>query len=86
MDDVQNRLINCFSVVFPGIPTDEICQSTQLTMAKWDSIAVITLANVIEEEFGFPVDFDRLPEFDSYQRILAYVLEELQGLTCDPAQ
>lgn len=86
MDDVQNRLTNCFSAVFPGVPAAEIRQSTQVTMAKWDSIAVITLANVIEEEFGFPVDFDRLPEFDSYQKILAYVLEELHGLTCDPAQ
>jgi acyl carrier protein len=78
MDDVQNRLTNCFETVFPGVPVDEIPQSTQLTISTWDSVAVITLANVIEEEFGFQVDFDRLPEFDSFERILAYVRGELQ--------
>lgn len=83
MDDLQNRLSNCFSVVFPGVPTDEIRRSTQSTISKWDSIAVVTLANVIEEEFGFPVNFDRLPEFDSFERILAYINEEVQGLPRD---
>ena len=78
MDEVQNRLMNCFSAVFPGLSVDEIRQSTQSTLYKWDSVAVITLANMIEEEFEFPVDFDRLPEFDSYQRILAYIQLELQ--------
>lgn len=78
MDEIQSRLTNCFSVVFPGVSTDEIRQSTQSTIPKWDSVAVITLANVIEEEFGFSMDFDRLPELDSFQRMLTYVHEELQ--------
>ncbi len=78
MVEVENRLMNCFSAVFPGLSADEIRQSTQSTLYKWDSVAVITLANMIEEEFEFPVDFDRLPEFDSYQHILAYIHLELQ--------
>lgn len=78
MDDIQNRLTTCFSAVFPGVSIDEIRRSTQSTIPKWDSVAVITLANVIEEEFGFSVDFDRLPELDSFQRMLAYINEELQ--------
>jgi acyl carrier protein len=78
MDELQNRLTKCFSAVFPGVPADEIRQCSQSTISKWDSVAVITLANVIEEEFEFQVDFDRLPEFDSFQRILAYVHGELQ--------
>ena len=78
MDNIQNRLTNCFSAIFPGVSTDEIRQSTPLTIPKWDSVAAITLANMIEEEFKFSVDFDRLPELDSFQRILAYIREELQ--------
>jgi acyl carrier protein len=73
MDDVLNRLTNCFETVFPGVPVGDIPQSSQLTISTWDSVAVITLANVIEEEFGFQVDFDRLPELDSFDRFLSYI-------------
>jgi len=78
MDNVQNRLTNCFETVFPDLPVNEIAQSSQSALSAWDSIAVITLVNVIEEEFGFQVDFDRLPELDSFDRILSYVRGELQ--------
>jgi acyl carrier protein len=83
MDNIQNRLTNCFIVVFPGVSLDEILQSSQSTSSRWDSIAVITLANLIEEEFGFQVNFDRLPEFDCFEHVLAYVREELQGQACE---
>ncbi|HEY2646196.1 MAG TPA: acyl carrier protein [Candidatus Acidoferrales bacterium] len=85
MDNIQNRLTNCFSTVFPGLPENEIPQSTQFTISQWDSVAVITLANVIEEEFGFPVDFDRLPEFDSFEHVLNYVRESVQGQAYEAA-
>lgn len=78
MDDIQDRLTTCFETVFPGLPADEIPQSSQFTISKWDSVAVITLANVIEEEFELQVDFDRLPELDSFERMLAYIRVELQ--------
>ena len=38
-------------------------------MAAWDSVASITLLNVIEEEFGIELDLDRLAELDSFGRI-----------------
>jgi acyl carrier protein len=78
MDNIQSRLTNCFEAVFPDLPVNEIPQSSQSTLSAWDSIAVITLVNVIEEEFGFQVDFDRLPELNSFDRILSYVTGELQ--------
>ena len=83
MDNIENRLTNCFIAVFPDFSSDEIRQSSQSTNSSWDSIAVVTLANVIEEEFGFQVNFDRLPEFDSYEHVLAYVREEQQGQACE---
>lgn len=86
MDNIENRLTNCFIAVFPGVSLDEICQSAQSTTSRWDSIAVITLANLIEEEFGFQVNFDRLPEFDSFEHVLAYVGEELQGQACETTE
>jgi acyl carrier protein len=43
---------------------------------SWDSIAAVTLANVIEEEFAIQFDFERIEELDSFDRILAYVRSE----------
>lgn len=73
MDDIQKRLEKCFENVFPALPADEIPQSSQATNSAWDSVAAIMLVNVIEDEFGFQMDFDLLPELDSFDRILSYV-------------
>lgn len=79
MDEIHNRLVKCFESVFPLLPVDEIRRSSQVTTAAWDSVATITLVNVIEDEFGFQVDFDLLPELNSYEHILSYVKTQLQS-------
>jgi acyl carrier protein len=79
MDDVQKRLVKCFENVFPALPVAEIPVSTQQNNSAWDSVAAITLVNVIEDEFGFQMDFDRLAELNSFDRILSYVKTELQS-------
>jgi acyl carrier protein len=76
MDEIQNRLVNCFQIVFPGLPGPEIPTATQASVQTWDSIAAITLVNVIEDEFGIQMDFDMLPELDSFPRILLYLQKE----------
>jgi acyl carrier protein len=70
--NTKERLENCFHLIFPdlSIPVEQV--STQ-SVAEWDSVAAITLTNVIEEEFGFQVDLDALAELDSFPRVLAYV-------------
>jgi acyl carrier protein len=73
MDEIQNRLSKCFESVFPDLPVADIPASSQKTVGTWDSIAAITLVNVIEDEFGLQMDFDRLAELDSFDRILSYV-------------
>jgi acyl carrier protein len=78
MDKHQMRLVNCFVTVFPDLPESEIRNCSQITNLKWDSVASISLVNVIEDEFGFQVDFDILPELDSFERILAYVKTQVQ--------
>lgn len=71
-NNTKERLENCFRLVFPdlSIPVEQV--STQ-AVAEWDSVAAITLTNVIEEEFGFQVDLDALAELDSFPKVLAYV-------------
>ena len=79
MDDVQKRLVKCFENVFPSLPAEEIPIASVQNNSAWDSVAAITLVNVIEDEFGFQMDFDRLAELNSFDRILSYVKTELQA-------
>jgi acyl carrier protein len=77
MDDIQDRLEKCFESVFPDLPAGQVRQCSQETNPKWDSIAAITLVNVIEDEFGFQIDFEVLPELNSFDRVLSYVKMQL---------
>ena len=74
----ESRLIGCFQTVFPDLPEASVPSATQATVAAWDSIAGITLMNVIEEEFKVPMDFEVVAELDSFPRILKYI-EGLRG-------
>lgn len=78
MDETQRRLTNCFRVVFPDLPEAEISSASQETVAAWDSVAAITLVNVIEEEFGVELDLDDMGELDSFPRISDYLQGRLQ--------
>ncbi len=75
MDDITTRLVGCFQTVFPGLSESQAQNANQSSVSTWDSVAAITLANVIEEEFGVQVDFDRLGELDSFHRVREYLLE-----------
>lgn len=79
MDEIQDRLAKCFETVFPDLPPAEIRGSSQDTVAAWDSVAAITLLNVIEDEFGFQTDFDLLPELNSFNSLLEYVKAQVQS-------
>jgi acyl carrier protein len=65
-------------MVFPDLPEAEIPAATQASVAAWDSVAAITLVNVIEDEFGIQVDFDLLADLDSFGRIHEYVCREMR--------
>lgn len=73
MDDQQRRLANCFSAVFPELSSNEIIEASSATVQSWDSVAVVTLLAVIEEEFRISIEEEDLAKFDSFQRILSYL-------------
>ncbi len=78
MDEIRQKLINCFQVVFPDMPVDEIPAASTATVANWDSVAAITMMNVIEDEFGLDMDLDDLADLDSFEKIHAYLLKRQQ--------
>lgn len=78
MDEVKNRLIKCFAAVFPDLSEDDIGLASQQSVSAWDSVSAIILANVIEEEFGFAIDLEALPELNSFDLVLRYVQGQIQ--------
>jgi len=79
MDNIQDRLARCFETVFPDLQAADIPKASQETMSAWDSVAAITLVNVLEDEFGFQIDFDRLSELNSFDRIFDYIKSQVQA-------
>ena len=73
MDNPRARLTKCFALVFPDLTEDQISVASQATVSAWDSVAAITMMNVIEDEFGIQMDLDEVAELDSFERILQQV-------------
>lgn len=78
MTETTNKLIQCFRIVFPDLPENQIPTAAQDEVLAWDSVASITLINVVEDEFGLTMDLERLAEFTSFPAILRYVEEQKQ--------
>ena len=78
MDDVKPKLIECFQIVFPDLKEKDIATASQETVAEWDSVAAITLVNVIEEQFGIEMDLDHVADLDSFDKVLAYLQQRQQ--------
>jgi acyl carrier protein len=79
MDDITKRLTFCFHSVFPDLPEASLAAASLSTVGEWDSVAAITLMNVLEEEFGLQLDFDRISEWDSFSSIREFLLKELRA-------
>ena len=78
MDETTQRLTNCFQVVFPDMPAEQIPTASTATVANWDSVAAITLMNVVEDEFGLEMDLDDLADLDSFEKLHGYLLKRQQ--------
>jgi acyl carrier protein len=79
MDDMRARLVGCFQTVFPDLSETAIVAAQQDHVDSWDSVATITLINVMEEEFKVPFDLERLGEFNSFESIHGYLQPLLSG-------
>lgn len=73
MDETRARLTKCFQLVFPALREEQIHAASQATVSDWDSVAALTMLNVIEDEFGIPIDLDEVAELDSFERLFAYL-------------
>ena len=77
MDNVERRLENLFKTVFPDLPLEKIRQASQESVEAWDSVAAITLVNLIEEEFAIQMDFEDIGDLTSFSSIAEYLKGKL---------
>ena len=73
MSDVTERLVRCFTAVFPELPPSQVEQASVDTVAEWDSLAALTLVAVVEEEFGVGIDDHDLAKLGSFEAIRTYI-------------
>lgn len=73
MHSTEERLIRVFETVFPDLPAGRIQTASQETVETWDSVAAITLVNLIEEEFEIQMDFDDVADLTSFPAMLKYI-------------
>ena len=73
MSENENRLIRCFASVFPGLTPEEIRATGVDTTGGWDSLSAVTLAAVVQEEFGLEIDAQVLPGLDSFAAFRSYL-------------
>ena len=75
MDHLEERLKRIFVTIFPHLSPNKIETADVETVETWDSVAAITLINLLEEEFGIEIDLDRASELRSFSEILGYLKE-----------
>jgi acyl carrier protein len=76
MNDIQEKINRCFANVFPGLPPAELPNASAASLARWDSIAHVTLLSAISEEFSLDISPEDFEELTSYKLIADYVAEK----------
>ena len=73
MDNLEHRLVRCFSSVFPELNEDQIRNASIDSVPEWHSLASVTLISVVQEEFGVQVGLTDLPNLVSFSAVQNYV-------------
>ena len=69
MDEVDEKLLQCMSVVFPDVAPEQLTQLDQDVHAEWDSIAHATLVALLSESFDLELDFEVFSQATTYARL-----------------
>jgi acyl carrier protein len=73
MDNLENRLVRCFSSVFPELSEEQIRSASVDSVPTWHSLAAVTLVALLQEEFGLQVSLAELPNLVSFSAVQNYV-------------
>ena len=73
MSDTSTRLQKCFTDLFPRLSRAEIEKASTENVREWDSVAMVSLVSLIEEEFGITVEFEDMETLTSFEQIVAHL-------------
>jgi len=76
---MEDRLMRCFSSVFPAASRDEISSQSLEEITGWDSLRVVTLLAVLDEQFGVQMEVPDLLELGTFSAIKEFVLQRTNG-------
>ncbi|MFO0916589.1 MAG: acyl carrier protein [Pirellulales bacterium] len=74
MSVVAERLKACFQAAFPDVPAERLVELEAANHPAWDSMTMVVLVNLVQEEFGVevpPEDVAELLSFASFRDYLA---------------
>jgi acyl carrier protein len=77
--DLEGKLSGIFGAAFEGLKGESARLATRDTVGNWDSIAVMNLVALIEEEFGQAFDLEEAAEWTSYEQVRAALSKRLEG-------
>jgi acyl carrier protein len=67
--ELDDRLVRCISSVFPTLSEEEIRAANVARLMDVDSLAAVTLAALIDEEFGVGIDLEGLLELGTFRAV-----------------
>ena len=79
MTNIEERLAKCFAIALPDLPRTEIPRTVQSSVPRWDSLAMVNLLALIEEEFAIQISDDDLGRMTSFESILDYLQSKAAG-------
>ena len=75
MDDRDRHLMRCFASAFPTATPDDIkTAKTFDSIPGWDSLRMVNLLAVLDEEFGVQIELTDLLEFEPFDGVKRYLL------------
>lgn len=77
MSNIEQRLYDCAELVAPEVDATLFRSNEFSNIEGWDSLKIVTLVNVVEEEFDIEVPFERLADITSCRSLLSIVEEQL---------
>jgi acyl carrier protein len=75
VNDDDDRLMRCFTSVFPSATRDEIRTAKFDALTGWDSLRGVRLLAVLDEEFGVQMDLPELLELETFDSVKRYLLQ-----------
>jgi acyl carrier protein len=73
MDELDERLTQCFRDIFPDWSGEQIQSAKRSEQSEWDSLASLSLLAVLEEDFGCQLDDADIEHLDSFEGVRAVV-------------